>query len=96
MDKINETKCPQCDISFSDKNTLEEHLQNEHNHKCESCNSALKSLQSLQEHINNIHLTFKCSECNLHFSTEESLSTHFINAHEVTCHLCMFIKIQHV
>lgn len=54
----NNYKCPECNKSFSTKNTMEQHCKStNHNRKipCPHCNRSFSSQQARDQHIKSIH-----------------------------------------
>ena len=90
-------QCPQCDKSFTHKNSLKCHMKYEHEgvrYSCNQCNYQAKTQSALRRHVKFVHegAKFNCNQCDQQFSVHKSLTNHIQIVHEgiklYVCDLC--------
>ncbi|XP_021952751.1 gastrula zinc finger protein XlCGF58.1 isoform X2 [Folsomia candida] len=90
-------KCDQCEESFIDKATKNEHMIRHHTseqHNCSVCGKGFPLKRSLVLHVRKVHenqKSYECSTCGEKFKTGASLKAHNIrdhNAEPIVCDEC--------
>ena len=83
-------RCVICNINYSSKRVLKEHVEYVHEgdnpHKCSQCKSSFTIKGRLTEHIRTVHegreTVYKCFHFEASFFHEASMKTHFRKVHE--------------
>ena len=76
-------KCPECDMTFSRKESMTRHRDTKHSSsssmfKCEICHKSFTQQGNLDRHRDEVHAGyhFKCSECPASYARKEKLQAH--------------------
>ena len=88
--QIPETKqCNECEETFSSKEELKQHFENEHSFSCTMCNSNGSTQITMERHILDAHVKknksgkFTCDECSIEVKTKEELWDHYQKKHKL-------------
>ncbi|KAL7302577.1 hypothetical protein TKK_0005210 [Trichogramma kaykai] len=88
--------CPECNLAFSDKTEIEQHLQvhvQERKYQCKECGAMLKRKEHLDQHMrgHSDERPFKCPVCTKAFKRNEHLTRHYVihsGDKNFTCSVC--------
>ena len=81
-------KCGECDVRFTTKNHLEEHItvhDQKEFFKCINCDRTFSQKSNLEEHFesfHNIKKTIKCEFCSDYFSESKQMDDHIASNHD--------------
>ena len=94
-------QCPQCEKSFSTKQTVARHIKVVHegipvekNHICDKCSRSYSDNGKLMRHIKTFHdkiYEFKCEICPKEYAKKDQLKHHMESVHEkvrMKCDIC--------
>ncbi|XP_076624941.1 uncharacterized protein LOC143343683 [Colletes latitarsis] len=75
--------CPECNLAFSDKAEVEQHIQahiQERKYQCKECGAMLKRKEHLDQHMrgHSDERPFKCPVCQKAFKRNEHLTRHYV------------------
>ncbi|XP_015429553.1 PREDICTED: zinc finger protein with KRAB and SCAN domains 5-like [Dufourea novaeangliae] len=75
--------CPECNLAFSDKAEIEQHIQahiQERKYQCKECGAMLKRKEHLDQHMrgHSDERPFKCPVCQKAFKRNEHLTRHYV------------------
>lgn len=93
-----EVKCPECNLSFKTKSTLNQHLKshtNQRTHTCSVCGFGFKSYTHLNRHIKSVHqdVRFNCEHCEISYGRKDKLRMHMEKVHNIqtyfVCDICL-------
>ncbi|KYN34525.1 RB-associated KRAB zinc finger protein [Trachymyrmex septentrionalis] len=75
--------CPECNVGFSDKVDIEQHIQahlQERKYQCKECGAMLKRKEHLDQHMrgHSNERPFKCEVCHKAFKRNEHLTRHSV------------------
>ncbi|XP_076171528.1 uncharacterized protein LOC143148753 [Ptiloglossa arizonensis] len=88
--------CPECNLAFSDKAEIEQHIQahiQERKYQCKECGAMLKRKEHLDQHMrgHSDERPFKCPVCQKAFKRNEHLTRHYVihsGDKNFTCSVC--------
>merc|ERR1719318_1698520 len=95
-------ECPQCGMSFGQKNTLKQHCKTIHekkkDYKCVACGVQFVQNYQLVRHTKSVHekiKDFKCEQCNQSFSEAGNRKKHMQKVHTNNSHPCTRSDCKH-
>ncbi|XP_031845799.1 uncharacterized protein LOC116432698 [Nomia melanderi] len=88
--------CPECNLAFSDKVEIDQHIQahiQERKYQCKECGAMLKRKEHLDQHMrgHSDERPFKCPVCQKGFKRNEHLTRHYVihsGDKNFTCSVC--------
>ena len=88
--------CPTCNLGFSEKADIEQHIQchvQERKYECKQCGAMLKRKEHLDQHMrgHSDERPFKCPSCQKAFKRNEHLTRHYVihsGNKNFTCTVC--------
>uniref|UniRef100_A0A8D8NDR6 PR domain zinc finger protein 5 n=2 Tax=Culex pipiens TaxID=7175 RepID=A0A8D8NDR6_CULPI len=93
-----EVKCPECNLTFKTKSTLNQHLKshtNQRTHTCAMCGFGFKSYTHLNRHVKSVHqdFRFQCEHCEISYGRKDKLRMHMEKVHNIqtyfVCDICL-------
>ena len=82
-----EQECVSCEVKFTNKTELKEHMETEHTQVREHCSLKVKTKSLLRIHNNSMHV-FECEVCKEKKHTQDDLNKHLEDQHTFTCPVC--------
>jgi len=94
----NSTKCPQCEVVFSQRFNLLKHIRIKHEdvrYPCSQCDYKATQQSHLKRHMESLHegLKYPCSQCDYKANQQTQLKIHIESVHEgvkYPCNQCDF------